>query len=815
MPNANEIILAYCPAHLINSLAGDHQRQQEHSPANKIAAANLAASASSHSGSPLPFMTGLPNIDAFPQPPPAHMGISPVMRCETKANISMWMDIELSGLAARSPLYNLPGHGQNFASPSLLSEFPQLPWTNPAMYQAALRGQYQLPSVSSAAFGGFGRSSLMPHSSLSGHNPFHPSFLSSSGSSANSSLMNSFVNGAGGGLGGSSSSNGVASNGASGGASKQSTAGRSASSSSSSAPLGPHTPNGSLAHLLSNGNSNGSSIVSIKQEHSPHSGSGSRQLSANSPSANSNGNNNNNNGSNGNHSHNNHHNNNNNNNPNMSNKNRGNSNNDFSDNSSNGSSSVKLGKSGHHSHSHSRSQSTSSNGTAERETAASAISKIGHVKKPLNAFMIYMKEMRANVIAESTLKESAAINQILGKKWHNLSRQEQEKYYDKARKERDRHRELHMEMHPGWTAKDNYAINAKRKKKKRERNADGERGALKKCRAKYGLDQQNRWCKPCRRKKKCIRYLEELRARGGVEMLDRGGLGGSSHDDDNLGSVGSVEAPTPDSKSTAESEDQDHLNNSTDLSLSSPPSTAEQHFHHHFMSSLNRFPSSAAAAAAAAAAAFSHGQGQAAAAAVAAAASHLHLNGNGSGGHPHHPHHPHHHHHPHLSSPAGLFYPHAPNTTNSSSAASSLTHSPLGSRHHPLPHHHPLLNPHSPLANCLSGFTSSSSNPNTTTSSSASSTPTNSTAGAHQGPPRNSPFSIDQLVGPPRPTPTYPNNRSTSSSSSSMPSKLLSSNSKSGSSSNDRSVTVSVITQLPTPPSSTDSTTSATMLSVA
>ena len=83
-----------------------------------------------------------------------------------------------------------------------------------------------------------------------------------------------------------------------------------------------------------------------------------------------------------------------------------------------------------------------------------------------------------------------------------------------------------MEMHPGWTAKDNYAINAKRKKKKRERNADGggflalfcfvvqfckldfitqkpERGALKKCRAKYGLDQQNRWCKPCR----CVHLL--------------------------------------------------------------------------------------------------------------------------------------------------------------------------------------------------------------------------------------------------------------------------------------------------------------------
>lgn len=276
-------------------------------------------------------------------------------------------------------------------------------------------------------------------------------------------------------------------------------------------------------------------------------------------------------------------------------------------------------------------------------------------------------------------------------------------------------------------------------------------------------------------------------------MLERGGGSVGPHDDDNLGSVGSVEAPTPDSKSTAESEDQDHLNNST--SLSSPP-TAD-HFTHHFMSSFNH-PFSSSAARAAAAAALSHGSP---AAAVAAAAAQMHLNGNGSH---------HHHHHPHLSSP-GLF---------SSSAASSLTHSPLGSRHS-LPHHS-LLTPHSPMANCFGNFT-----PTTSSSTSSSSgglgtpatTPTNSsTAGAHQGPPRNSPFSIDQLVGPPRPTPTYPSNHRSSSSSSmtSSMSKLLSSNSKSGSSSNG-SVSVSVITQLPTPPSSTDSTTSATptMLSVA
>ena len=39
-----------------------------------------------------------------------------------------------------------------------------------------------------------------------------------------------------------------------------------------------------------------------------------------------------------------------------------------------------------------------------------------YVKKPLNAFMLFMKEQRAKVVQEGTLKESAAINQILGRK---------------------------------------------------------------------------------------------------------------------------------------------------------------------------------------------------------------------------------------------------------------------------------------------------------------------------------------------------------------------------------------------------------------
>ncbi|XP_053618672.1 protein pangolin, isoforms A/H/I/S isoform X3 [Plodia interpunctella] len=117
-----------------------------------------------------------------------------------------------------------------------------------------------------------------------------------------------------------------------------------------------------------------------------------------------------------------------------------------------------------------------------------------HIKKPLNAFMLYMKEMRAKVVAECTLKESAAINQILGRRWHSLTREEQAKYYEKARQER----QLHMQLYPGWSARDNYGYGSKKKKRKKDRSpAELGGNNLKKCRARYGLDQQNQWCKPC------------------------------------------------------------------------------------------------------------------------------------------------------------------------------------------------------------------------------------------------------------------------------------------------------------------------------
>ncbi|CAH8862621.1 unnamed protein product [Trichobilharzia szidati] len=225
----------------------------------------------------------------------------------------------------------------------------------------------------------------------------------------------------------------------------------------------------------------------------------------------------------------------------------------------------------------SNSNNNNSNGNNNTNNSSTTTTKRVHIKKPLNAFMLFMKDMRSKVQEECTLKESAAINQILGKKWHELSREKQAKYYEMARKEK----EIHHQLFPGWSARDNYAIHSRRKKKRKlaaaaaaaaavavlgqskshsnsgklfnksglfhlssesggdfgnsdstdERGGCGGGGSssrlslltgagggtanstdvssAKKCRARFGLEHQNRWCKPCRRKKKCIRFLTD------------------------------------------------------------------------------------------------------------------------------------------------------------------------------------------------------------------------------------------------------------------------------------------------------------------
>ncbi|XP_041852911.1 lymphoid enhancer-binding factor 1-like [Melanotaenia boesemani] len=75
-----------------------------------------------------------------------------------------------------------------------------------------------------------------------------------------------------------------------------------------------------------------------------------------------------------------------------------------------------------------------------------------YVKKPPNAFMLFLKEQRASVVAELGHTGSAAVNTILGERWKSLSTEQQAKYYQEA----DSARRRHEQQHPQWSSSDNY-----------------------------------------------------------------------------------------------------------------------------------------------------------------------------------------------------------------------------------------------------------------------------------------------------------------------------------------------------------------------
>lgn len=112
-----------------------------------------------------------------------------------------------------------------------------------------------------------------------------------------------------------------------------------------------------------------------------------------------------------------------------------------------------------------------------------------------------MQKRRPEIVKQGIIKESAAINQMLGQQWRKLSKEEQEPYYKLAEQEKI----LHAQKYPGWSARDNYANQKKKKKMKlKSITLNGLDQSDKKCRARFGLNNMASWCKPCKRKKKCI-----------------------------------------------------------------------------------------------------------------------------------------------------------------------------------------------------------------------------------------------------------------------------------------------------------------------
>lgn len=67
-------------------------------------------------------------------------------------------------------------------------------------------------------------------------------------------------------------------------------------------------------------------------------------------------------------------------------------------------------------------------------------------------------------------KQSAELNKELGQIWQKLSKDEQQPYYDKAQV----NKEQHQKLYPNWTARENYAIHKRVKKRRTRERSLGE-----------------------------------------------------------------------------------------------------------------------------------------------------------------------------------------------------------------------------------------------------------------------------------------------------------------------------------------------------
>ncbi|KAM9837385.1 uncharacterized protein ACBR49_018085 [Aulostomus maculatus] len=81
-----------------------------------------------------------------------------------------------------------------------------------------------------------------------------------------------------------------------------------------------------------------------------------------------------------------------------------------------------------------------------------------YIKRPPNAFMLYVKEHRQNVVAELNIRNNAEVNAVLGQRWKSLTQAEKTKYYNLA----DAESRLHGQQHPDWSGRDNYGRKKKR-----------------------------------------------------------------------------------------------------------------------------------------------------------------------------------------------------------------------------------------------------------------------------------------------------------------------------------------------------------------
>ncbi|XP_041647763.1 transcription factor Sox-18A-like isoform X2 [Cheilinus undulatus] len=114
-----------------------------------------------------------------------------------------------------------------------------------------------------------------------------------------------------------------------------------------------------------------------------------------------------------------------------------------------------------------------------------------YIKKPPNAFMIFMTEQRQNMPADIKGKGAAVANTFLGQLWKSMTKEQKSVYYDKA----DAESYVHSILYPEWSTSDNYGKKRKRIRRRNHTRAEGvmEPSTEKTCSFAEPYPQQTAW----------------------------------------------------------------------------------------------------------------------------------------------------------------------------------------------------------------------------------------------------------------------------------------------------------------------------------